>query len=287
MQKIRYILNNSSEPDVRLADALLFRSLSNHLEDLIEPLDSMRNPDKDDILWGPNPMGIFRTNVRERQSFLNQDVRDAINAEICDQSEIQVAMDWASKSGMGVILRNMKDPMRRLRYTQPGDRYDQHSDAIGAKNKPVKVMVQENHDLGAYRRFFVVAGEIVTETPLTFKTRGLTSLSEWQSHRLQAKDQFSELEHFVPEFRSRQNVAALSVLEHYNMPSGYIDVGLTSLDLETAQAKVETVASTAPGGADMYLADPDAYAAAVAASLHIIEPSLDLSVPEETAEPYP
>jgi hypothetical protein len=146
-------------------------------------------------------------------------------------------------------------------------------------------MVQENHDLVAYRRFFVVAGEIVTETPVTFEGGGRTELSEWQSHRLQSKNQFQELEHYNPFFRDLQHEAAVAALKDFKMPCGYIEVGLDSMDAKSCKAKVETIASTAPGAADIFFANPEVYAKAIAENLHIIEPGLHQPEAEETAAP--
>ncbi|MCW3782514.1 hypothetical protein [Defluviimonas salinarum] len=274
--RIDYLSSNETEPDIRLSDAMLYAALRQELGEMLELFDERRAHDGSNPLWGRDRYRILRCRIEAvAATYAEPAVMAALgDARIVAGHRVQGEMDRLSGMGRGAILRNMRDPAGRLRYTQAGDRYDQHRSAIGADAYTHDILVQPNLELEFSRRYLVVAGEIAAETPIRFCEAEPLLLLDPLNRNRQARDPWSALEAGDSTWPRMQRKAAEALLADYRLVSGSIDVGL-ALHLDGSRsAHVEAVTACRPGDSDIYFADASAYARKIAAHLAEIEPSL-------------
>lgn len=270
--KIIYMLENSAESEVRLADAMLYHHLSMALGEGLESMDSFRTPPQGAILWGRDPLHMDRSRLSKQiEVYRNSAVLHAIGGEIVPRNAVDAVLSVLSARGSGAILRNMSGPVDRIRYTTQKDVFAQHDQAIGT---PDEVLVQINRDLSHYRRFLVVGGDVAAETPVTFRMAGAFRLSGDELD-FQCRDFNAKPSQAPGAWRETQRTAVDDFLTRYPLESGAIDVGL-SFHGDQVTGHVESVAAAPPGGFDTYLADPQEYAKAVHVRLIACEPELAL-----------
>lgn len=276
---IDYLIHNDMEADARLSDAMLYAALRQVLGDRLVPCDAHFHRPRENPAWGPSPYGSIIQRLEEaRGPYLDMVVRRHLGeARLLMGCEVQAAMDRSTAAGLGVILRNMSDPVGRIRYCQPGDRYVQHASAIRAEScHPSGILVQPNFDLTHVRRYIVAGGEIAAESPYRHCEEEPLLLLDPENRMRQTRDFMSAFEPLNPDWSALQRAAAEALLADHALASGAIDVGIRHLADGRVEARVESVTAARPGAFAILFADPRAYAEKIAENLARIEPELDL-----------
>ncbi|ETX13331.1 hypothetical protein OCH239_10840 [Roseivivax halodurans JCM 10272] len=270
------------EPDIRLADAMLFAALSSALGERIQPYSSLHAFRGDGPLWGPDPYEERTAAMALRRApYHNAFVQEALGGSvIVPACKVQAEMDRLSRAGLGAAVRNMLDPSNRKRFLAPGSSFGISQDHIRV-NGTDPVLVHPNRDTHHERRFLVVAGEIAGESPLFFCGEDPALLLDPANRRREARTPWSELEDADPERLARQREAVERLLRDYPLVSGAIDVASAEGPDGTERAHVVEVTAARPGGVDIFFADPVVYAETVAAHLAELEP--DVSGDDELA----
>lgn len=275
MSRIRYILSNDTEPDVRLSDAMLYAALSEALGDRIEPVDIMSLRYEEGVLWGCDPFHVLKTRAgKARAAYQESAVLEALEGKIVDYAEVQREMDQLRDAGYGATLRNMRNPNERLRHCARGDRFESHMTAIGAEKTGAPILVSKNRTLSFVRRFLIVAGSVAAESPYRYCSDTPTDLLDLNAWRLQAEDFMSPLTEEDPVWRDLQRAEVDRLLGAYPLASGAVDVGLDMTADSWVEAKIETVISAPPGAFHIFHADVKAYVGRVAEHLLELEPEL-------------
>jgi hypothetical protein len=267
-ERITYLLSNEMEPDVRLSDAMLFAALREALGEKIEPMESGRYRAPLDPLWGRDPYRNIASRIETlTAAYREPAVLGALGGQIVPRHAVQAEMDRLAETGLGAVLRNMRDPEGHVRYCARGDRFAQHETAIRSDRYDHPVLVYPNLNLRFLRRFLVVAGEVAAETPYRHCEETPTDLLNPDAWRLQAEDFMSPLTEEDPVWRDLQRGAADRLLAEYPMRSGAIDVGLRITADGEVTPHVQEVIAAPPGAFDTFFADVRAYACAVAENL--------------------
>ena len=275
MKTIYYILENNLESRVRLADALLYDSLTHALgEDAFCSFDERQSSDRPEIFWGRDR---FRRDTRRKAMASAPYAHPAVQASlgiagIFSHDAAQAEMDRIGGLGQGVIVRDARDPHERMRHLVPGSRLENLGFRVDRSDRSQVFTVQPDTVDGPVRRFAIVAGKIAAETPVTHhEDERRVTIGAADLVTLQANDIFAILKPANVSWRDAQADAALALLAAYPMATGAIDVGLV-LSGGSVLGQVQAVMAAPPGGFDTYWMDPEAYAAAVACSLPEIEP---------------
>jgi hypothetical protein len=275
-QRITYLLSNETEADVRLSDAMLYAALREALGEKIEPMESGRYRAPLDPLWGRDPYRNITSRIDAlAAAYREPAVLEALGGRIVLRHAAQAEMDRLAGTGMGAVLRNMRDPEAHVRYCARGDRFSQHETAIRSDRYDHPVLVCPHLDLRFVRRFLIVAGEVAADTPYQHCEETPTDLLNPDAWWLQAEDFMSPLTEEDPVWRDLQRGEADRLLAEYPMPSGAIDVGLRITADGEVTPHVQEVIAAPPGAFDTLYADVRAYAAAVAEHLFDLEPWLD------------
>lgn len=281
MTRIAYLLDDTQEPDRRLEDAILFAALATELGEQIEAVDRAwaRNLPSADTVWGRDQFRSFSARLDELREGLQQDaVQKSLGAQIIQRHQVPDAMADLGRRGLGAILRNMRDPAGYIRYTQAGDRFEQHASAIRAEESPYPIFVQPNHDLCFNRRYVIAGGEIAGHGPYRYCSETPLELLDPSIRDMQCRDFMSPLEPAREDWTESMSLATQSLLNQFPLVSGVIDVGIKLLDGHTEgafEARIEMVEAARPGAAWIMHADPVAYARKVAEHLPLIAPSLE------------
>ena len=274
---IDYLMHNDMEADARLSDAMLYAALRPALGDRLVPCDAHFHRPRGNPVWGPYPFGGIIPRLEEaRGPYLDMAVRRHLGeARLLQPDLVQAVMDRFTAIGLGVILRNMTDPVDRIRYCQPGDHFAQHASAILADSRhPSGILVQPNFDLTHIRRYIVAGGEIAAESPFRYCEEEPLLLLDPENRKLQTRDFMSAFEPLNPDWSVLQRAAVEALLADHALASGAIDVGIRHLPNGRVEARVESVTAARPGAFAILFADPVAYAAKIAEHLDRIEPQL-------------
>lgn len=272
--RIAYLLQNAQEPDVRLRDAILFRALSRALGDEIYGYDNMLRDPTEPVVWGPDPH-LFRKDrqAQTAAAYLHPEAMRIMGAEHVTTETAQAAFDRFTERGFGAVIRNLARPNDALRYTQPGDRFDRHRNAITWHQDEDPSFVIYPYRGGRFpRRLIVVDNEIVGHSPMTHHESSPVFLPPEQLTLWSAKDIFSPLSdaHPDPMLVASQIAAGHLLLHHAPMIHGAIDVTMTA----DGTPMIEAIHVGPPGSFDIFWAPAEVYAEAIREALRVIEPAL-------------
>lgn len=275
-ERITYLLTNETEADVRLSDAMLYAALREALREKIEPMESGRYRAPLDPLWGRDPYRNIASRIENlTAAYREPAVLGALGGVIVPRHAVQAEMDRMAGTGLGAVLRNMRDPEAHVRYCARGDRFAQHETAIRSGRYDHPVLVYPNLNLKFLHRFLIVAGEVAAETPYRHCEETPTDLLRPGADLLQAEDFMSPLTEEDPVWRDLQRQAAEELLARFPLRSGAIDVGLRITADGEVTPHVQEVIAAPPGAFDTFYADVRAYAAAVAERILMLEPGLE------------
>lgn len=280
---IRYNISplHQIEPDIRLADAMLFAALKSALGDRIEAHSSIYEYTDDAPLWGLNPYENPATLQRRAAAYWEPAVLAAIGGVIVPARDAGQAMDDLAAKGIQPAMRSMVDPIERRYFpglkgpfAGPDGVFERLKDRLRIKSPDEEVCIHAHYDMIAGRRFLIVAGEIAAESPDAYSEEDPVRLLDPQNRMREPAGGFmSELVPASPEHLELQRAAVEALLREYPMVSGAIDVGIVVRD-GAKRAQIEQVWAAPPGGAYTLFADPVAYAGKIAEHLRILEPDL-------------
>ncbi|MCE6958054.1 hypothetical protein LAZ40_03160 [Cereibacter sphaeroides] len=267
---------HQDEADVRLADAMLFAALKSALGDRIEPFNSIHDRKGDRPLWGPDPWKNEAAGMRMRRAAYEEPAVVAAlgRGKFLPAHEVQAEMDRLAAQGSGAAIRNMVDPANRKRFLPPGSRFDGvNREHIRADGPGFTILVHPYRQACWERRFLVVAGAIVAESPLRFCEEEPAMLLDPQNRLREARDPWRPLEEPDMDRIGLLHAAADALLRDWPLVSGAIDVGMVD-GPDGPRAQVTEVTAARPGDVGILFADPVAYARAIAENLFLLEPSL-------------
>ncbi|EPX84779.1 hypothetical protein [Salipiger mucosus] len=275
-----------TEADVRLADSMLYAALVEELGDIIEPFATLHEHSGDRPLWGRDRFRNRVSRIAECvHAYSDPSVLSALDdARIVSRHAVADEMDRLARQGVGAVLRNMRDPVERVRFCQPGDRFESHATAIGADRYDHDVLVQSNRDLKYLRRFLVVGGVIAGESPVRHCSETPLDVLDPENRDRQSRLPWSELEPGDTDAFALQREIANGLLSDFPLASGAIDVGLCDDPDVGPAAYIESVTAGRPGDLDTFFADPRTYARAIAENLHLIEPAFAIEPTAQGAE---
>ncbi len=251
---IPYAFDAILEADERLQDATLYLHLERDLGDRLSPVSALH--DVPDHTWGRDWHGtIPARREMARAAYENPFVLSSLgNALIATGTvAIEAARTIADTFGSGLILRNIKDPVTRIRHTRPGEDILSHLRSIGVAEED-QVLVQPNFELRHLRRFMVVAGSITCESPMFFKHE-IANIEGECFTDLQVDESGQGFISRPDAWRHMQYDAAQALLAVYPMVCGAIDVGFVMRDGKPLRARIENVTAAPPGGVFAYMAD--------------------------------
>lgn len=254
---------NQAEAAHRLSDAALFAALKSKFGDLIEPWNNLQSYTGTHVLWGADPHHEDMEQLQAQQSFFRRPiVLDHLNARIVRAGDLAAEVARLCEYGHGFAVRNMKDPCHRKRFLPEG--YAGKSDAeidfgIGTLDKGDEVLIQEYHNLNYVRRYLVVGGAIAEETPLIFFEERPSMVLDRSLRLCNSRDCWGTPEPAEPDELELQRRAALDLLAHHPITSGYIDVGQYINDGGESLAFIDDVSVCRPGGFFIACADPVTY----------------------------
>jgi hypothetical protein len=281
---IRYNISplHQLEPDLRLADAMLFAALKSALGDRIEAHSSIHEYHEDAPLWGLDHYEDSATLQRRAAAYREPAVLAAIQGVIVPARQAGRQMDALAAKGIQPAMLSMADPIERRYFpglkgpfAGPGGVFERQKDRLRIKDPEDDVCIHAHYDMIAGRRFLIVAGEIAAESPNAYSEEDPAQLLDPENRKREPADGFmSELVPANPAHLELQRAAVETLLLDYPMVSGAIDVGIVVAKDGTKRAQIEQVWAAPPGGAYTLFADPVSYAAKIAEHLRVLEPEL-------------
>lgn len=263
------------EPDMRLADSMLYAALKSELGDRIQIFSSLQDFKEDGPLWGMDHYD--RPDVLRRRAAAYRDpaVLAAIEGVIVPAREAGAVMDEISARGISPAMRSMADPIGQYYVPGAGGQFDKLKDRIRVKSEDEDVLIHPAPETLYERRYMIVAGEIAAEGPCHYCSETPALLLDPANRNRSARNFWEKLEDADPHHLELQRAAVEDLLARYPMTSGAIDVGIAQEPSTDPRALVGQVWAAAPGGALPLFADPIAYAGKIAAHLHVLEPDIE------------
>ena len=281
---IRYNISplHQMEPDIRLADAMLFAALKSALGDKIEAHSSIHEYRDEAPLWGLDHYGDPAILRRRAAAYMEPAVLAAIEGIILPARDAGRAMDALAADGIRPAMRSMADPIERKffpglkgPFAGPDGVFERHKDRLRIKSPDEEVCIHPHYDTIAGRRFLIVTGEIAAASPDSYCSEDPAQLLDPKNRKREpAGDFMSELVAADPRHLELQRAAVETLLQRYPMVSGAIDVGIVLAENGSKRAQIDQVWAAPPGGAYTLFADPIAYAGKVAEHLNALEPGL-------------
>lgn len=271
MAPLYYRLSSTEDPEERLEDACLWKAMHDTYGDGITAIPSNCRAPKEGVLFGRSRH--FESDhafVGRHQTFYGRDPGFEWGAsrrhEICDLPRAEALIAEIHAEGKDAFIKSTAMKLA----ADPVPRGESLSSVLGNRiwsfvDREDCLLVQDFVKMRHERRFVVIAGEIVTHSPVAFHLTPIdrARLFEDTGHPV------SDLHFETPEFGTPLVDAALSrrmeafvteVVARSDMKDTVIDVA----ELEDGRIEVIEFNPVSPGGFGLFACDPYAIAEASA-----------------------
>lgn len=275
MSRLYYRLSETSDPEERLEDAALYKALHDEFGDGLTLVPGDQSAPPVGLFLGRGKKNEHGGNVLARSGLRYWEdpaFRDALNREfiVTDLKGALAGVIDLHARGKGAFVKSTKDK----HFVQRIDVGEQFAKKIGSMaysfmDIPDCLIVQEAVEMTYERRFLVMNGRIVTQSPvawhLTPMSRGAILQREgFNIEDLHYKTPGVRDATFDPDLTKRMTAHAQRIADASETPHLCIDLAVLGGNLRNGQIEVIEFNPMQPGAVGLYACDPVAIASAVA-----------------------